>query len=72
VTLLHTSWDLTLVPHPEIEASGWDLNIGRYLKGAAADIVDVATALVELSEAQVALHEAEDRLAERLREAGYA
>jgi type I restriction enzyme M protein len=61
-----------LVSHPEIEASGWDLNIGRYLKGAAAEVVDVAVALAELAKAQLALHEAEDRLAERLREAGYA
>ncbi len=60
-----------LVPHSEIEANGWDLNIGRYLKGAAAEVVDAATALTELAEAQRALHEAEDRLAERLREAGY-
>jgi hypothetical protein len=32
----------------------------------------VAVALAELAKAQLALHEAEDRLAERLREAGYA
>ena len=60
-----------LVPHLEIEANGWDLNIGRYVKGAAAEVVDVATALAELAEAQRALHEAEAGLAERLREAGY-
>jgi type I restriction enzyme M protein len=56
----------------EIETNGWDLNIGRYLKGAAADVVDIETALSELAEAQVALAEAEERLAERLAEAGYA
>ncbi|MHB8460165.1 MAG: type I restriction-modification system subunit M [Candidatus Limnocylindrales bacterium] len=61
-----------LVPRAEIEANGWDLNIGRYIKGAAAEIVDVATALADLREAQQALREAEERLAERLREAGYA
>ncbi len=61
-----------LVPHTEIEANGWDLNIGRYIKGAAAEVLDVETALAELAEAQRALHEAEERLAERLREAGYA
>jgi type I restriction enzyme M protein len=61
-----------LVPHSEIEANGWDLNLGRYLVGAAAEIVDVAAALADLAEARSALHEAEERLAERLREAGYA
>jgi type I restriction enzyme M protein len=61
-----------LVVHAEIEANGWDLNIGRYLKGAAGEEVDVATALAALAEAQRELREAEERLAERLREAGYA
>jgi type I restriction enzyme M protein len=60
-----------LVPHAEIGANGWDLNISRYLKGAAAEVVDVATALAELAKAQRLLREAEDRLDERLREAGY-
>ena len=63
---------LRLVPHAEIESNGWDLNIGRYLKGAAAEEIDVATALAALSEAQREFREAEERLAERLREAGYA
>ena len=53
-------------PADEIEANGWDLNIGRYIKGAAAEVVDVATALAEFAEAQAALREAEERLAERL------
>jgi type I restriction enzyme M protein len=61
-----------LVPHAEIEANRGDLNIGRYIKGAAAEVLDVQTALVELAEAQQALREAEERLAERLAEAGYA
>lgn len=61
-----------LVPRAEIEANGWDLNIGRYVRGAAADEVDVATALAELRAAQAALREAEARLDERLAEAGYA
>jgi type I restriction enzyme M protein len=61
-----------LVPLAEIEGNGWDLNMGRYIKGAAADAVDVETALAELAEAQAALREAEERLAERLAEAGYA
>ena len=61
-----------LVDHAEIEESGWDLNIGRYLKAASTDTLDVATALANLAEAQEALRNAEVRLAERLREAGYA
>lgn len=61
-----------LVPNAEVESNGWDLNIGRYLRGAAGEDVDVATALAALAEAQRGLHEAEERLAERLREAGYA
>jgi type I restriction enzyme M protein len=60
------------VAHAEIGANGWDLNIGRYVKGAAAEVVDVETALAELRLAQVALREAEARLDERLAEAGYA
>jgi type I restriction enzyme M protein len=64
--------EVRLVPLADIEANGWDLNIGRYVKGAAAEVVDVETALSELAEAQRALHEAEERLTERLAEAGYA
>jgi len=64
--------EVRLVPLTEIEANGWDLNIGRYVKGAADEVVDVETALAELAEAQAALREAEERLAERLAEAGYA
>ena len=64
--------EVRLVPLAEIEGNGWDLNIGRYIKGAAAEVIDVETALAELAEAQQALHEAEERLAERLAEAGYA
>jgi type I restriction enzyme M protein len=60
------------VAHAEIESNGWDLNIGRYLNGVMGEEVDVATALAALSESQRELREAEERLAERLREAGYA
>jgi type I restriction enzyme M protein len=61
-----------LVEHSEIKENGWDLNIGRYLKTAAGETLDVPAALAALSEAQAALREAEERLAERLRAAGYA
>ena len=43
-----------LVPLAEIEGNGFDLNIGRYLRGAAEEVVDVETALAELREAQAA------------------
>jgi type I restriction enzyme M protein len=64
--------EVRLVSITEIEANGWDLNIGRYIKGAAAEVIDVDTALAELEGAQQALREAQERLAERLAEAGYA
>ena len=44
--------EVRLVPLDEVEGNGWDLNIGRYIKGAAAEVVDVETALAELAEAQ--------------------
>lgn len=61
-----------LVEHAEIKESGWDLNIGRYIRGAAADVIDVETALADLAAAQEALREAEANLVERLKAAGYA
>jgi type I restriction enzyme M protein len=61
-----------LVEHAEIKDNGWDLNLSRYLKTAIAEAVSVDAALDELAEAQAALHEAENRLKERLRAAGYA
>ena len=61
-----------LVDHGEIKDSGWDLNIARYLKTAATEAVTVDAALTQLAEAQAALHDAEARLTERLRAAGYA
>jgi type I restriction enzyme M protein len=61
-----------LVKHGEIEENGWDLNIGRYLRTAAAETVDVLTALAALRDAQTLLHEAEVKLDERLKAAGYA
>jgi len=61
-----------LVSQAEIKENGWDLNIGRYLKTAAAQTVDVPTALAALREAQSALRAAEAKLDERLKAAGYA
>jgi type I restriction enzyme M protein len=61
-----------MVEHAEIKENGWDLNIGRYLETGKAEPGDVATALGNLAQAQESLREAERRLAERLRAAGYA
>lgn len=61
-----------LVPHGAIEANGWDLNIGRYLKVANDDVIDVAAALDALQQARQALATAEAAMLERLKAAGYA
>jgi type I restriction enzyme M protein len=61
-----------LVDHSEIKENGWDLNIGRYLKGAAAEVIDVQTALAQLAAAQQALGDAVHVLGDRLKAAGYA
>jgi type I restriction enzyme M protein len=60
-----------LVPHDEIAGNKFDLNIGRYLKTAAAEVVDVATALAALDEARTNLAAAEKAMRERLKAAGY-
>jgi type I restriction enzyme M protein len=61
-----------IVPHSEIEENDWDLNIGRYVSSSETSIIDVATALKELRQAQAAVDEAGERLDEQLRSAGYA
>jgi type I restriction enzyme M protein len=55
----------------EMEATGWDLNITRYLSFERGPEVDVEAALVALRQAQDALRHAEARLDQRLTEAGY-
>ncbi len=60
------------VEQAEIKDNDWDLNIGRYLTTVAADAMMVDEALSDMRDAQAALHQAEARLAERLRAAGYA
>ena len=60
------------VMHAEIKDNDWDLNISRYLKTAAAENISIETALDKLGQAQNALDEAETRLTERLKAAGYA
>jgi type I restriction enzyme M protein len=61
-----------LVDHAEIKENSWDLSLGRYVKTATAEGIDVPTALAQLAEAQAALRSAEARLTERLKAAGYA
>ena len=61
-----------LVPHTEIKENGYDLNIGRYLKTAAAEVVDVTDALAKLTDARTKATEAEETMLKRLKAAGYA
>jgi type I restriction enzyme M protein len=61
-----------LVPHDEIAGNKHDLNIGRYLKSAAAEVIDVATAMTALDDARENLAKAEAAMLERLKAAGYA
>lgn len=61
-----------LVPFAEVEANGFDLNIGRYIKGVQVDTVDLPTALAAYEEARAARIESERALFERLRVAGIA
>lgn len=60
------------VEHAEIKENGWDLNLGRYLKVAVAEGISVESAVARLAETQSALSEAEHKLSERLKAAGYA
>ncbi len=61
-----------LVDHAEIKEGGWDLNLSRYIEATVAAAVDVYAALDRLVQAQHELHRAEERLAERLEQSGYA
>ncbi len=61
-----------LVSHGEIEENNWDLNIGRYLKADAAEVVDVQDALASFDQARTELLAAEKALLAKLKAAGYA
>jgi len=61
-----------LVSHNEIEENNWDLNIGRYLKADAAEVVDVQDALASFDQARTELAAAEKALLAKLKAAGYA
>lgn len=60
-----------LVSHDEIAGNNWDLNIGRYLKADAAEIVDVQDALTAFDNARGELARAEKILLAKLKAAGY-
>jgi type I restriction enzyme M protein len=55
----------------EIEEAGWDMNIGRHLRAAATDEVDVEEALAAYLEAREIVQRTEVDLDHRLREAGF-
>jgi type I restriction enzyme M protein len=61
-----------LVPLSEIEDNNFDLNIGRYLKADAAEVVDVSEALSEFNKAREDLATLEKELIAKLKAAGYA
>ena len=61
-----------LVSHNEIEENNWDLNIGRYLKADAAEVVDAQDALASFDQARTELAAAERALLAKLKAAGYA
>jgi type I restriction enzyme M protein len=63
---------LAVVPLSDIEAAGWDLNIGRYVRGEVAEELDVGEALTAYLEARELAKEAEEALDDRIREAGFA
>ena len=64
--------NLRLVPFDEIKGNAFDLNIGRYLKTAAADTIDLATALANYHDARVQRINAERALFDRLAAVGLA
>jgi len=64
--------NVRLVPLDEIESNGWDLNIGRYLKTATEDEIDLDTAIKAYQQARENRIASEKALFERLAAAGIA
>ena len=64
--------EVRLVPQAEIEANGWDLNIGRYLKTTTGDEIDLDTAIKAYQEARQNRIASEQALFERLAAVGIA
>ncbi|MGV1004568.1 MAG: N-6 DNA methylase [Candidatus Nanopelagicales bacterium] len=61
-----------LVPYAEIEANGFDLNIGRYLRTATTDQIDLDAALANYLTARDARITSEQAMFQRLTAAGIA
>jgi type I restriction enzyme M protein len=61
-----------LAPLAEIESNAYDLNVSRYIKGGAAEEVDLPTALAEYQLAREDRKASEEALFERLAAAGIA
>jgi len=59
-----------VVPHDEIAANTWDVNIGRYLKNAIDDVIDLEAVLAEYQEARRSRLSSESALFARLAAAG--
>lgn len=64
------SVNVRLVPFDEIKANGFDLNIGRYVRGAAEEAVSLEVALTAYADARAARLDAEQNMFERLSAAG--
>jgi type I restriction enzyme M protein len=64
--------NVRLVPLAELEENGFDLNIGRYIKVAAAEQLDVADAIAAYQAAREARIDAEAALFARLSASGIA
>lgn len=62
--------NVRLVPFDEIKGNGFDLNIGRYIRVAAAETADLGTALIEYADARQRRLESEKTMLERLAAAG--
>lgn len=62
---------LRLVDLSEIEANGFDLNIGRYIQTEAAAEVNVEAALAAYMDSRASLRAAERVLDEKLKAAGF-
>ena len=64
--------NVRLVPFDEIKANGFDLNIGRYIKGAVEEVFGLESTLAEYRRTREARLVTEAKLFERLDAAGLA
>jgi type I restriction enzyme M protein len=60
------------VASSDIEANGWDLNLGRYIEQDASETIDVPTALAKMHTAEQTVAAVQTAMHERLKAAGYA